>query len=56
MVSMERSIRDDELNASDATVLAERIAGFGLDTQPTPGPSLAVYDDAFLHGGASHDA
>ena len=30
--------------------------GFGLDTRPTPGPSLAVYDEAFLKGGAYHDA
>ena len=56
MVSMERCIHNDTLNDSDATVLAERIAGFGLDTHPTPGPSLAVYDEAFLKGGAYHDA
>ena len=56
MVSMERCIHNDTLNASDATVLAERIAGFGLDTHPTPGPSLAVYDAVFLKGGAYHDS
>ena len=56
MVSMKRCIHNDTLNASDATVLAERIAGFGLDTSPTPGPSLAVYDEAFLKGGVLHDS
>ncbi len=39
-----------------AAVQAERIAGFGLDTKPTSGSSLAVYDRAFLRGGDPHDA
>lgn len=40
----------------DTAVLAERIAGLGLDTKPTAEPSLAVYDQAFLRGGDLHDA
>lgn len=51
LASMERSIHNGQLNACDAAVLAERIVGFGLDTKPTPGPLLAVYDEAFLKGG-----
>jgi hypothetical protein len=53
---MERSIHGEHLSSCDAAVLAERIAGFGLDTKPTAGPSLAVYDQAFLRGGDPHDA
>jgi hypothetical protein len=52
MAAMERSIRGDRLSACDASVLAERIATWGLDTKPDAGPSLAVYDEAFLKGGA----
>jgi hypothetical protein len=29
-------------------VLAARITGYGIDTPPEPGPSLSVYDQAFL--------
>jgi transposase len=54
MAAMERSIHGGRLNTSDATVLAERIASFGLNTQPVPGPSLSVYDDAFLKGENLH--
>ena len=56
LTAMERSIHDEHLSSCDAAVLAERIAGFGLDTKPTAGPSLAVYDQAFLRGGDPHDA
>lgn len=55
MAAMERSIHGGRLSSCDATVLAERIASFGLDTRPTAGPSLAVYDRAFLRGGDRHD-
>lgn len=51
LAAMERSIHGEHLSSCDAAVLAERIAGFGLDTKPTAGPSLAVYDRAFLRGG-----
>ena len=53
--AMEQSIRKDQLHASDAKILAERISCFGLDTAPAAGPSLAVYDETFLKGGDSHD-
>mgnify|MGYP000706405644 FL=1 len=55
MAAMERSIHGKRLASCDAAVLAERIAGFGLDTRPAAGPSLAVYDQAFLRGGDRHD-
>ena len=56
LTAMERSIHGEHLSSCDAAVLAERIAGFGLDTKPTAGPSFAVYDQAFLRGGDPHDA
>lgn len=56
MAAMEHSIHGGHLSSCDAAVLAERIASFGLDTRPTAGPSLAVYDQAFLRGGERHDA
>ena len=55
MAAMERSIHGGRLSSCDAAVLAERIAGFGLETSPTAGPSLAVYDQAFLRGGNRRD-
>ena len=33
---------------SDATILAARITGYGIDTPPEPGPSLKIYDQTFL--------
>lgn len=36
----------------DAAVLADRIQGYGLDTPPEAGPSLEIYDDVFMGGGA----
>jgi transposase len=54
--SMESCIRNGHLSACNATALAERMTGFGLTTIPTPGPSLSVYDDAFLKGGGSIDS
>ena len=56
MTAMERSIHGGHLSSCDAAVLDERIASFALDTRPTAGPSLAVYDQAFLRGGERHDA
>ena len=46
--AMEEAVSKDRLNVCDTTVLATRIAGFGLFTEPEPGPDLCVYDDAFL--------
>lgn len=35
---------------ADATVLAQRLATWGPDRRPDPGPDLAVYDQALLAG------
>lgn len=46
--AMDRALRDGRLNASDARIIAGRITGYGIDTPPAEGPSLAVYDQTFL--------
>lgn len=46
--ALKLAIEKDSVNKADATVLAARITGYGIDTPPEPGPSLAVYDQAFL--------
>lgn len=46
--ALELAIKGNSVNTSDAAVLAARIAGYGIDTPPEPGPSLDVYDAAFL--------
>ena len=46
--AMERSLRDGQLSASDARVVAARITGYGIDTPAETGPGLEVYDAAFL--------
>lgn len=45
-----------EIHRSDARILAERITGYGIDTPPDTGPSLKVYDDAFLPEESRGDA
>ncbi len=42
------ALKNGSINASDATIIAQRINGYGLNTPPEPGPSLVVYDEAFL--------
>ena len=42
------AIENNSVNKSDATILAARITGYGIDTPPEPGPSLAIYDQTFL--------
>lgn len=37
MTAIERSVYDKQISSCDATVLAEQIASFGLDTKPTAG-------------------
>lgn len=37
------------INKSDATVIAARISGYGIQTPPSEGPSLNAYDEAFLN-------
>lgn len=46
--AMTQAVRNGKVNRSDATVLAGRISGFGIDTPADSGPSLSVYDEAFL--------
>ena len=41
------------MNMCDAAVLAARIAGYGIDTPPEPGPPLSVYDQVFLGKGGT---
>lgn len=48
--AMENTCRNGSINICDASVLADRILGYGLDTPPTAGPSLESYD-ALLHSG-----
>jgi len=49
IMAIERTIQNNSVNKPDATILAARIADFGIDTPPSPGPSLDVYDEVFLH-------
>lgn len=53
-MAMEQSIHGGKINRCDATVLAQRMATYGLNQAPSPGPSLDVYDEAFLKGGVIH--
>ena len=55
VTAMEQVCRRGSINICDASVLAERIATFGIGTAPEEGPSLEVYDQAFLgmEGGAA---
>ena len=46
--ALELAIKGNSVNKSDAAILAARITGYGIDTPPEPGPSLDIYDLAFL--------
>jgi len=46
--ALELAIKAGSVNKSDAAILAARITGYGIDTPPEPGPSLAIYDQVFL--------
>lgn len=46
--AMTIALQNGKINESDVTVLASRITGYGIDTPPEVGPSLIVYDEAFL--------
>jgi hypothetical protein len=46
--ALKLAIEKDSVNKADATILAARITGYGIDTPPEPGPSLTVYDQAFF--------
>ena len=53
---MTRALNNGCIHSSDARILAERITGYGINTPPDPGPSLSVYDDAFLKEAKGGDA
>lgn len=42
------SIKSNSVSLSNTAALAARITGYGIDTPPEPGPSLAIYDQVFL--------
>ena len=46
--AMTMSLKNGDVNSSDVTIIAQRITGYGIDTPPESGPSLEVYDMAFL--------
>lgn len=46
--AMNMALSNGNINISDATVLAARITGYGIDTPPESGPPLSAYDEAFL--------
>jgi transposase len=54
MSAMEMAVKNGSVNLCDASVLAARITGYGINTPPEKGPSLNVYDDVFLKGGQTH--
>lgn len=51
--AMEMACARGNINICDASVLAARITGYGIYTPPEAGPSLEVYDKAFLQEGGS---
>lgn len=51
--AMEMACSRGNINICDASVLAARITGYGIYTPPEAGPSLSVYDEAFLKGGGA---
>lgn len=54
--AMTMSLKNGDVNSSDATIIAQRITGYGIDTPPESGPSLEVYDRAFLGPGREDEA
>ncbi len=46
--ALKLAIEKNSVNKSDTAILAARITGYGIDTPPEPGPSLAIYDQTFL--------
>ncbi len=41
--------KNGSIRESDATVIAERITGYGIDTPPESGPALSAYDEVFIY-------
>lgn len=50
--AMEKICRNGNINICDASVLADRILGYGLNTPLTAGPTLESYDALLLGGNA----
>jgi len=50
MEAMETACGRGNINMCDASVLAARITGYGINTPPESGPSLAAYDEIFIKG------
>jgi len=53
--AMELTVKNGSVNICDASVLAARITGYGIDTPPEQGPPLDVYDELFMKRGPAHD-
>lgn len=51
--AMEMAAKRGNINVCDASVLAARITGYGIDTPPETGPPLEVYDELFLTKGGN---
>lgn len=49
--AMNMSAENGNVNMSDSFILCQRITGYGIETPPSEGPSLEIYDQAFLKGG-----
>ena len=47
--AMLMSLGNGGINASDVSILAARITGYGIDTPPEAGPPLSVYDEELIH-------
>lgn len=47
--AMTLALESGNINESDASILAARITGYGIDTPPEAGPPLSVYDEALIH-------
>lgn len=48
VTAMEMATRNGRISSNDASVIAERITGYGIDTPPEVGPPLSVYDEVFF--------
>lgn len=48
LAAMEEALNRGRLNIADTSILAARMAGYGLQTPPDSGPDLLEYDLAFL--------
>lgn len=47
--AMSLALSQGKIHQSDASILAARITGYGINTPPEVGPPLSIYDDTFLN-------